>query len=141
MNIRPLTVRTFEITDAPGLDPIRVYLQDLAPGQGRITLECSGCAWACFFGSMGEDKNIADFMRTAGSDYITNALAVARGARGLARQKAYLRHIVDAVQAVLNVQAVDEGKRIETAPLSCECFGSLLCARHSGTGSANVDGP
>lgn len=116
MNIHPITVRTFEITDAPGLDSIRVYLQDLAPGQGRITLECYGCAWACYFGSMGEGKGIGDFVRTAGSDYITNALAVARGARGVARQKAYLRCIVDAVQAALNVQADECASRDSNPP-------------------------
>jgi hypothetical protein len=35
----PITVQAFEITGAPRLDPIRVYMQDLGPGQGRITID------------------------------------------------------------------------------------------------------
>lgn len=97
----PITVQAFEITGAPRLDPIRVYLHDIGPGQGRITIECYGGAWACYFGSIGSGRNIEQFVRTAGADYLTKALDSARGTRGLVRDREYLRRIVDAVQAEL----------------------------------------
>jgi hypothetical protein len=97
----PITVKAFEITGAPRLDPIRAYLQDLMPGQGRITIECYGAAWACYFASIGSGRTIEQFVREAGADYLVNALDAARGTRGLVRERAYLRRIVEAVQAEL----------------------------------------
>lgn len=112
----PITVHAFEITGAPRLDPIRVYLQDLGPGQGRITIECYGAAWACYFASIGSDRTIAQFVRECGVDYLTNAFASARGTRGSTREVPYLRRIVEAVQAELR----EAHKAVEAAVLAQE---------------------
>lgn len=101
-----ISVQAFEITGAPRLDPIRVYLQDLGPGQGRITFECYGAAWACYFGSIGSGRTIAQFVRACGPDYLTNALDSARGTRDSAKERTYLRRIVEAVQAELRQEGV-----------------------------------
>lgn len=96
---RSIAVQAFEITDAPRLDPIRVYLQDLGQGHGRITIECYGAAWACYFSSIGSGRTIAEFVREVGPDYLTNAFDSARATRGSTRDRLYLRRIVEAVQA------------------------------------------
>lgn len=71
--ITPIQLRAFEITDVRGLDPIRVILQDLAPSQGRIIVECYGQAWAAYFGSMS-GRTISRFIADCDVAYISNAM-------------------------------------------------------------------
>lgn len=56
-----ITVDAFEILDYPRLDPVRVILQDIRPGAGRITVECYGLAFASAFTSIG-DRTIQKFV-------------------------------------------------------------------------------
>lgn len=38
-----------DIMQSHRLDPIRVTLDDIEPGRGRITVECYGRAWASYW--------------------------------------------------------------------------------------------
>lgn len=74
MKITESTVRQLEISEVPGLDPIRVMLSDLGPGQGRINIECWGKSWASYWGGMGKET-IAEFFTTCDEHYIAKNLA------------------------------------------------------------------
>lgn len=74
MKVTESTVRQVEITQVPGLDPIRVILSDLGPGQGRINIECWGKSWASYWGGMGK-QTIAQFFCWCGDGYLAGNLA------------------------------------------------------------------
>lgn len=103
MNVtkRSFPVDYFEITDVENLDPVTVFLQDFGTGQGRITVECWGNAWSCYFGGMGTNT-IRQFVASAGTDYLVNKLT-GQLHKQTKRNEAYLRKIVDAVKAALQV--------------------------------------
>lgn len=78
MNTTPIHhkhITAFEISEAPSLDPIRVILQDIAPGRGRVIVECFGKAWAAYWGAMGDGVTLIDFLLKADADYIAGAMA------------------------------------------------------------------
>lgn len=74
MKIEKGTVTIFRITEVPGLDPIRVMLDDIGLGQGRINIECCGEAWACYWGGMG-NQGIAEFFADCDNSYLVGNLA------------------------------------------------------------------
>lgn len=43
------------------LDPLTVFLDDIAPGKGQITISCFGKSWTAFWPRMGEDETIASW--------------------------------------------------------------------------------
>lgn len=73
MKITESTVRQLEITEVQGLDPIRVILSDLGPGQGRINIECYGQSWANYWGGMGKDS-LAEFFTSCDEHYLAGKL-------------------------------------------------------------------
>ena len=74
MKIERGTVTIIRITEVYGLDPIRVTLDDIAPGKGRINIECWGEAWASYWGGMGA-KTIARFFAGCDNEYLIGNLA------------------------------------------------------------------
>lgn len=74
MKITESTVRQIEISEVTRLDPIRVMLSDIGPGQGRINIECYGKSWASYWGGMGKET-IAEFFTTCDEHYIAKNLA------------------------------------------------------------------
>lgn len=74
MKITSALVRRIEIKEVVGLDPIRVMLEDIGPGQGRINIECWGKSWASFWGGMG-DCTIAQFFCSCDEHYLAKNLA------------------------------------------------------------------
>lgn len=97
MKIEPITVTALQITEAQSLDPIRVFLQDFAPSQGQITIECFGQAWsACFIG-MGKN-DIRSFFVRCDANYIAAKLA---HERLTGPKTAYLIRIIETVQEAL----------------------------------------
>lgn len=74
MKIETGTVTMLRITEVPGLDPIRVTLDDIGPSQGRINIECYGEAWASYWGGMG-GKTIAEFFASCDNCYLISNLA------------------------------------------------------------------
>ena len=75
MKITRSAVTKLTITDVPKLDPISVILEDIEPGRGKVVIECYGQAWSGYWGSMGEDTSVADFLRQCDTDYIANRIA------------------------------------------------------------------
>ena len=74
MKIEAGTVTILHISEVPRLDPIRVTLDDIGPGQGRINIECYGKAWASYWGAMGKES-IAQFVVTCDNHYLIKNLA------------------------------------------------------------------
>lgn len=69
MKIERSKVSILRISQVPGLDPIRVTLDDIGPGQGRINIECWGKAWASYWGGMGS-RSISEFFRDCTNEYL-----------------------------------------------------------------------
>lgn len=73
MKIETAQVTKITLTDlliTHRLDPITIILEDYAPWQGKIIVECYGQSWSTFFGSMGEP--IANFCASVSADYLAN---------------------------------------------------------------------
>lgn len=77
MKIEKSTVTKLTITDIMGdphrLDPITVFLEDLEPRKGRITIRCYDKAWTAYWGGMGE-QTVAQFFRSCDEHYIAKNL-------------------------------------------------------------------
>lgn len=74
MQIIEESIRRLTISMVPGLDPIRVALEDIQPGKGRINIECFGKSWASFWGAMG-NRTIADFFTDCNVSYLAGNLS------------------------------------------------------------------
>jgi hypothetical protein len=74
MKIEKSTVTVLRISEVERLDPIRVMLDDLGPGQGRINIGIYGRAWETAWFSMG-DNTLTQFILSCNSDYIVKCLA------------------------------------------------------------------
>lgn len=102
MNITTSTVQQFLISDVTGLDPIRVLIEDLAPGKGLLTVCCYHDAWAMAFtgywGAMA-DRTLVQFLVDCDPDYIAGNLEWALPKTR--KQTKYLIRIVVAMQAAL----------------------------------------
>jgi len=66
-------VRITGIEASHSLDPIRVTLDDIEPGKGRINIEFWGRAWASYWGGMGQ-KTIDQFFTSCDNDYLIQNL-------------------------------------------------------------------
>ena len=73
MKITEEKIRRLTISEVPGIDPIRVMLEDIGPGQGRINIECWGQSWANYWGGMGKET-IAQFFATCDEHYLAGKL-------------------------------------------------------------------
>ncbi|WP_219135420.1 hypothetical protein [Janthinobacterium sp. UMAB-60] len=102
MKITASTVQQLLITDVAGLDPIRVLIEDLAPGKGLLTVCCFHNAWAMAFtgywGAMS-DCTLTQFLVDCDPDYIAGNLEWALPKTR--KQTKYLTRIVVAMQAAL----------------------------------------
>lgn len=86
MRIEKSAVTKVVISEAPGVDPITVFLEDLGQRayqyadkpshisrQGKITIECYGESWAAYWGGMG-DRTVSQFFSDCSVDYIAGCL-------------------------------------------------------------------
>lgn len=55
-----------------GMDPLTVYLEDLGPGCGKITVSCYDETWTHYWGSMGKGQDIRSFFLSCDLSYIVN---------------------------------------------------------------------
>jgi len=69
MKIEVSETKKIVITGVKNLDPVSVYLEDFAPGQGKAIIECFSKSWANSWGAMGHET-MAEFIITAGDDYL-----------------------------------------------------------------------
>lgn len=98
MNTEMTAVQCIDILDAPGLDPITVFLRDKSPRKGSITITCFGQAWTAYWGAMG-CNHVREFVLSCGDDYVANSLSPSR--KTTKREDAYLLRIVKAVREAL----------------------------------------
>jgi hypothetical protein len=97
VSVRTIEVKAFEIAASPGVDPIRLIVQDLGPGQGSVIIECYGKAWSRYWGGMG-NHDVLSFLRMVESDYLMFAV---RHDKQTKAEDAYLLRIVKAVKAAI----------------------------------------
>lgn len=76
MKITQSIITKLEISDVPGLDPVRAYIDDIEPGHGRLTVECWGSSWSTYFGGLPEGSDLSDFVISHDSHYIANRMMV-----------------------------------------------------------------
>jgi len=74
MKIISSTVQQLTITGAERLDPIRVTMEDIGPGQGRITITCWDDAYVNYWGAMGDGHTMASFFAKASVSYLVGKL-------------------------------------------------------------------
>ena len=74
MKVTETYVRRLEISGVEGLDPIRVVLEDIGPGQGRINIECWGESWANYWGGMG-NSDLAEFFSSCSVQYLAGKMS------------------------------------------------------------------
>ncbi|WP_025110130.1 hypothetical protein [Pseudomonas sp. H1h] len=70
LKVERSTVTKLVITGAPSLDPITVFLEDLAPCKGKITVSCWGKSWTAYWGGMWDGHTIAQFFCELNTSYI-----------------------------------------------------------------------
>ena len=105
MELTTTTVERIEITDLPRLDPIRVYLEDCAPGRGRITISCYDRAWVGYWGAMGS-RTIRQFFNDCDADYLSGNMISGSGLSQSENNRRYLIRVVQAVKDALREQDV-----------------------------------
>ena len=96
-------VDVWVITDAPGLDPIHLFWQDLGESKGRLIVECYGRAWSAFWGSMG-GKSLYEFVKGIDAGYLSGCLAP-QGMKASIKDQAYILRISKSV-----IEAVRSGE-------------------------------
>lgn len=67
-----LGVARYRIESAPGLDPITVYVENHASGQGRMVVTCYASAWTAFWGAMGADTTLEQFVASCNPEYVAD---------------------------------------------------------------------
>jgi hypothetical protein len=74
MKVETSTVTKLYITGAVNLDPITVFLEDLKPNRGKITISCWGKSWTAFWGGMWggmwDGMTVGQFFRELTASYI-----------------------------------------------------------------------
>lgn len=70
VSVERSTVTKLVITGAPSLDPITVFLEDLAPCKGKITVSCWGKSWTAYWGGMWDGLSIGQFFCELNTGYI-----------------------------------------------------------------------
>lgn len=70
LKVKRSTVTKLLITSAPNLDPISVFLEDLAPCKGKITVSCWDKSWTAYWGGMWDGLNIGQFFCELNTGYI-----------------------------------------------------------------------
>lgn len=74
MIVQRVPVEKLILRDLERLDPIHVYLEDTAPGQGSLVLRCYDRSWTAGWNAMGK-ATVREFIRTCDNDYLANCLS------------------------------------------------------------------
>lgn len=70
LKITKTTVARIIIEGADRLDPITVFLEDIAPKNGKITVTCFGESWSAHWGGMWDGLTVAQFFTKLNAQYI-----------------------------------------------------------------------
>jgi len=74
MKIQESTTRKLLLTEVKALDPITVFLEDLEPRKGKITINCWDSSWSAYWGGMGKNS-IAEFFISCNNSYLIGNLS------------------------------------------------------------------
>ena len=74
MRLEQSNVIKLLISDVEDLDVIAVYIEDLGPCRGKITITCFNDCWSYFWGAMGKGLDISTFFRMASDSYLAGKL-------------------------------------------------------------------
>lgn len=78
MNITESEVKQISISGLDNLDTINVFIEDVAPKCGRITIECVGDAWSHGWGGMWDGYSAAEFFARCNDGYLLGKFSRAR---------------------------------------------------------------
>jgi len=73
MKVIKRETETYHITDVVRLDPVTAYVTNFSSDAGKITIDCFGKAWSCYWAAMGS-RTLQEFFISCDNDYILNAL-------------------------------------------------------------------
>lgn len=62
------------VTGVEDLDPVHFCMEDFGVGQGSITIDCFGEAWAMYWPAVGEFHKMKEFFLKASTCYLVNKL-------------------------------------------------------------------
>jgi hypothetical protein len=94
-------------SDRIDLDPVTAFIEDFEPGRGQLTLVCWGRAWSHFWGAMGKDNTVEQFVTGAWTGYIVDKLMLPSDVllkRSEEREERWLTQIVDALKHEIKTQ-------------------------------------
>ena len=74
MKVKSKEVRKLVFTELDRLDPVTVIIDDIASGQGSITICCFGKAWTSYWGAMG-NGDVTDFFLDSDEHYLAKNLS------------------------------------------------------------------
>lgn len=100
--VPPLGVGRYQIENAPGLDPITVYAENYEPGKGRMVVTCYASAWTAFWGSMGADTTLEQFVASCSPEYVADNMVW--GANTVKSSKGHADKVAAAVVALFKSQ-------------------------------------
>ena len=105
MKVQESKADVLTITGVDGLDPITVFLQDLGPGEGRLTISCYGQSWSAFWGGMGIGRTVRQFLLTTDTTYVLDKLVGGLQRAVSRREKLWALKIVDVVLHAIRAMA------------------------------------
>ena len=73
MKIQSSSVTKLIVTDIKSLDPVAIYLEDYAKGQGKLIITCYDKSWTDYWGAMG-DNDLASFVISCDNHYLAKKL-------------------------------------------------------------------
>jgi hypothetical protein len=73
LKIQETTTKTLVISEAPRLDKITVFINDIGQNQGKIIIECYGKSWSAYWGAMG--GTLSDFFLSCDNDYLIRRMS------------------------------------------------------------------
>lgn len=74
MEVEGFETVNYLVTEIQNIDPIRIYIEDIAVGVGRIVLTCYGRSYTAFWSGMGKKDTITFFLGCS-VDYLASKLA------------------------------------------------------------------
>ena len=75
MKVKATKTTKITLSDIDALDPVTVILDDIAEGQGKIIIECYCKSWSSYWGAMGEQTNVAQFVCGCDEHYLAKNLS------------------------------------------------------------------
>jgi len=69
LKVSATTAQKIVITDVPHLDTVTVFLEDLGPREGKVTIGCYDKSWSAWWGGIG-DRSVRDFFLSCDEHYL-----------------------------------------------------------------------